>query len=69
VREGFADPVRHEEKALRFAKKAKERAAAHEELEALRTEFDASNPPSSYESNYGIRYLVRSACVYVSIPA
>jgi hypothetical protein len=61
--------IRHEEKAVRFAKKAEDREAAREELEALRAEFDASNPPASYESEYGTRYLVRSACVYVSIPA
>ena len=61
--------IRHEEKAVRFAKQADERAAARMELEALRTEFDASNPPTSYESQYGARYLVRSECLYVSIPA
>jgi len=47
--------IRHEEKAARFAKNADERAAAREELEALRVEFDASNPPTSYESKYGTR--------------
>jgi hypothetical protein len=40
-----------------------------EELEALRVEFDASNPPSSYDGKYGTRWLVRSAYLYVSIPA
>jgi len=59
----------HEEKALRFAQKSDERAAARKELEGLRLEFDASNPPPSYESKYGTSYLARSACVYVSIPA
>ena len=61
--------IRHEEKAARFAKNADERAAAREELEALRVEFDASNPPASYESENGTRHLLRSGCVYVSIPA